>query len=335
MLEIEWPNKYITLKTAMARDTLDGNQIQMTSGIAADHDSAGHRVIAAINGDYFDLARDGAPVSLHIQRGEIATNPTDRNYFALTLENRIHLGTLTFDGYIEAPNGRRYRLSGVNAGRGSDQLILYNRYRGNTTKTNAYGTEISLEPLEDWQLNSPVPAVVTGREIGKGNMQIPRDGVVLSGHHVASIFLNNQVENGDTILISLGFRKEIGGITEALGGGEMILQDGRVTASAGERHPRTCVAITQDTNKVLLFTVDGRSDVSAGMTLQEVGQFLKKQFGAHTALNLDGGGSTTMVIWDTIVNTPSDITGERPVANALLLVSSAPDSILEKYPEEP
>ena len=44
---------------------------------------------------------------------------------------------------------------------------------------------------------------------------------------------------------------------------------------------------------------------------------------AHQALNLDGGGSTTMVVRREVVNRPSEATGERQVANALLLVANA------------
>lgn len=90
------------------------------------------------------------------------------------------------------------------------------------------------------------------------------------------------------------------------------------------RHPRTCVCITHH-NKVLLITVDGRSSQSFGMNLPEL-TFLAQQLGCRDALNLDGGGSTTMWVANQgVVNYPSDNKkfdheGERAVSNVLLAI---------------
>jgi exopolysaccharide biosynthesis protein len=82
----------------------------------------------------------------------------------------------------------------------------------------------------------------------------------------------------------------------------------------------------------MLITVDGRqAGYSAGMTLREAAQ-LARDLGASQAINLDGGGSTTMVVahrnprgyrYD-VVNQPSDSAGERPVGNALAIISQCP-----------
>lgn len=84
-----------------------------------------------------------------------------------------------------------------------------------------------------------------------------------------------------------------------------------------KRHPRTCLCMTAGLVKFI--TIDGRSTEAEGMSLPEVQVFLKKT-GCIDAINLDGGGSTTMWIKNKgVVNSPSDITGERPVANVLLI----------------
>jgi exopolysaccharide biosynthesis protein len=73
-----------------------------------------------------------------------------------------------------------------------------------------------------------------------------------------------------------------------------------------------------------LVTVDGRQpDLSAGMTLLEL-QALARRIGLTDALNLDGGGSTTMVITGNVVNSPSDPTGPRTVSDVLLVMARAP-----------
>ncbi len=85
-----------------------------------------------------------------------------------------------------------------------------------------------------------------------------------------------------------------------------------------KRHPRTCLCTTDDS--VVFITIDGRSKNAHGMNLYEVQDFLNS-LKCIDAINLDGGGSTTMWIKNRgIVNNPSDKIGERPVANALLIV---------------
>ncbi len=86
-----------------------------------------------------------------------------------------------------------------------------------------------------------------------------------------------------------------------------------------KRHPRTCLC---ETKKSMVFvTIDGRKKEAEGMSLIEAQQFLLT-IGCIDAINLDGGGSTTMWVQDKgVVNFPSDKSGERPVSNALLITN--------------
>ncbi|GGD08107.1 phosphodiester glycosidase family protein [Hyunsoonleella pacifica] len=85
------------------------------------------------------------------------------------------------------------------------------------------------------------------------------------------------------------------------------------------RHPRTCLCNTKDST--IFITIDGRSMGAEGMSLSEAQSFLLS-LGCINAINLDGGGSTTMWIKDKgVVSYPSDKNGERPVSNALLIVN--------------
>lgn len=85
------------------------------------------------------------------------------------------------------------------------------------------------------------------------------------------------------------------------------------------RHPRTCLCMSKEF--VVFITIDGRQSEAQGMSLIEVQKFLL-DIGCVDAINLDGGGSTTMWTQDNgIVNFPSDKSGERPVSNALLIIN--------------
>ena len=99
--------------------------------------------------------------------------------------------------------------------------------------------------------------------------------------------------------------------------------EGTISRNAEARHPRTAVGLSRDGGTLWLLVVDGRSTRSVGMTLVELADVLRRQ-GAWQALNFDGGGSTTMVLGDAVVNAPTDPTGERAVGSALLLVRQAP-----------
>ena len=114
----------------------------------------------------------------------------------------------------------------------------------------------------------------------------------------------------------------IGGYPELLDGGVRVGDLG-VSANpsfAAQRHPRTAVGVSRDDRRLWWVVVDGRQgDYSTGMTLPELTGLLEA-LGAEEALNLDGGGSSVMVIRGRAVSHPSDETGERSVANALLLV---------------
>lgn len=85
------------------------------------------------------------------------------------------------------------------------------------------------------------------------------------------------------------------------------------------RHPRTAIGLTAD-KRIFLVTVDGRQPgVSVGASLTDM-QKLMAALGATEAINLDGGGSTAMVVSGRLVSRPSDQTGERAVGDALLIL---------------
>jgi len=107
---------------------------------------------------------------------------------------------------------------------------------------------------------------------------------------------------------------------------------------SGLRHPRTVVALTE-TNKMLLVVVDGRrNDVSAGMNAKELTEFLIRYFNPKSALNIDGGGSSTMYIKNSnlsdtdVVNYPTDNGkfdhyGQRQVRTFILVKEDKSDEI--------
>ncbi len=127
---------------------------------------------------------------------------------------------------------------------------------------------------------------------------------------------------------------------EVVGGHPMILRDGEVVSNTSSlctaRHPRTAAGISRDRQTLYLMVVDGRTSSSIGMTCAEEAVFLR-ELGAYDALNLDGGGSSTMWVRGTgVVNSPSD-GSPRVVANHLAVDatgSGLPGSCMPWEPEE-
>ena len=122
-------------------------------------------------------------------------------------------------------------------------------------------------------------------------------------------------------------------VQQAVGGREWIVRDGAVSisphpASADEIHPRSAIGLTAD-GRLILATVDGReTGVSAGVRLPELAELMLER-GAVSAINLDGGGSSSLVVrragteTPVIVNRPSD-GFERPVTNSIQVISTMP-----------
>jgi exopolysaccharide biosynthesis protein len=117
---------------------------------------------------------------------------------------------------------------------------------------------------------------------------------------------------------------------DIVGGAGLLIRDGRDVEDwsveqfnrgfAENRHPRTMIGLRSD-GSIWLVAVDGRQpQLSGGMTLEELRSFARR-LELTDALNLDGGGSTTMWVQGAVVNSPSDVTGPRKVSDALLVFS--------------
>lgn len=117
-------------------------------------------------------------------------------------------------------------------------------------------------------------------------------------------------------------------VQTAVGGGPVLIQNNDVKISNNEelkfankaiydRHPRTAIGYTND-QQLIIFVCEGRSEKAAGLDLIQLAEILK-QIGCTEALNLDGGGSTCLLINGKQTNEPSDKVGQRPVPTVFLI----------------
>jgi len=332
VLTVDLKNPYIHLETAKANERLAGNE--PVSAMAARHSAPDHTVVAGVNGDFYDTS-NGVPINIQIENGEILRRPNIRlSTIGFTASSSPMLNIVSFSTSIIMQDTVA-DVQNVNATRSTDQLILYNSYMGVATATNQWGTEALIHPTGGWIVNDTMTCVVDSVVAGAGNMTIPAGRAVLSGHGKSQRFIDSRLHKGDTIRVYQGITPGLPKLKEMLGGYPKIVYNGVNYADQGvreeggpshapERNPRTLAGFSADSSKLFLIAVDGRQErVSLGMTLREAADFMVG-IGVYHGLNFDGGGSTTMLVRGTVMNSPSDGGGGRAVSNALLVVSSAP-----------
>lgn len=336
VLEIDIKNPHLTIESYRP------NGLTKTTVQAAANDKPRHRVIGAINADFFSF-ETGWPVNNQVVNGKpVQGHSTIKSQFVFTKNRKVHIDGFSFSGKVFAKNGTNANVNEVNYNRDANQMLLYTSFKGGTTGTDVSGSEAVLNLLSpEWVMNDTLVFVVSQKVSSNGN--IPSNGAVLSGVGTAATYLNTNIALGDTVKLFLTYNpRTIGAvvknITQVISGNGRLIKDGVPYPTIGDydgsgasfndaRHPRTFVGINADTSKVYFCTVDGRQASSIGMAFTDMANFLLS-IGVKNAFNLDGGGSTTMVVRDKVVNSPSDPGGERSVANTLQLISTAPAGTL-------
>ncbi len=310
--------------------------------------------VAGVNGDFFDIGATEAPLGVGLDDGVLRNAPQSGWNRAATFSpgSTGNLGRLTrvfLDGTIRLPGGTSLEATNLNSPRmATDGIGIY---------TPAWGTEDRSQVVD----GVPMPqAQALTAEAGE-SVRLPRaqaqtqaatfeaeitNGVVTR----VSSTPGGAVASGTIAVLGAGAGAEaLAGLrvgdrvdvnyrpdsavdaTVAITGNLVLLRDGVVVAPDSLSQPRTAVGFSADGTRIWLVTVDGRSDTSVGMTYVELAN-LMKSLGADDALNLDGGGSTTMVAQMpgddavSVRNTPSD-GAQRPVPNGLGFVTTAPRSV--------
>jgi hypothetical protein len=299
-------------------------------------------VVAALNGDFFNI-ETGESVNNQVMGGEIIRavvpigDPASdrtlvRSQIGFRVDNSPVLDKFIFDGKVFWPHGGWNSLAAVNAVRARTPTVLFTEYYGCATKqdsTRQSAVEIPLRRVG--RRGDTLVAVVRDLVARTGRLALSPEAMMLSMRVNPPMIDSIGIGQGDTVRIYMGFLPAIPGLRSLVGGVPWLVRDGRRFLPSKEtlegasmefatkRHPRTGVGFSRDSTIAYFLTVDGRQATSDGMTLAEFADLMIAQ-GVYQGLNLDGGGSTTMVVDGVVVNSPSDASGERPVANCLLLM---------------
>ena len=306
-----------------------------TSGLARDY-----AALAAVNGDLF--SENGLPQGLTMLNGQVATAPKRRATFALSREGKPFIGYFTeewtWQAEVRASTGAPFPITLLNQPCVSGQICLYNelarsvpaRSGALSVRTNSRGEVLAL--VED------------------EGLRVRANERVLLGTGAGASWLSKYARLGQRLQINIGTEPPLSDYRQAISGGPIILRAGQfvqdcmcalgdcsLTARPAaklrcedfstdwkEKHyhsvrmPRTGIGFDQARQTLIVAVVDGyQRGYSRGITQREFADLLQ-EFGASEAMELDGGGSSTMVLKGKVINRPPDASGERYVANALL-----------------
>ncbi|HEX8737466.1 MAG TPA: phosphodiester glycosidase family protein [Pyrinomonadaceae bacterium] len=319
----------VRLDVAHAMDAAIG--LEKTSSIAARYGA-----LAAINGGFFRLDRSifaGDPTGVLKIDGKLLSEDYNGR-IAFLIENKADKTEVYFEHLNLSATlsvGEQFlELSGINRERKQDELLVFTPEFNRTTLTNPNGLEVIVRQRKIVQVTD-----------GKGSSLIPPDGFVLSASgkrreellRYAKIkaeveFFYHYAKFGDYLALKPKLSAPFPASEDITGGVPQLIKNGKIEITWQQeksskefvetRHPRTAAAKLKD-GKFLLVTVDGRqAGYSVGMNLNELAAFLL-ELGAQDAMNLDGGGSTTMFLDGKVANKPSDKEGERSVSDAILV----------------
>jgi len=336
----------LELDPAVVHGVLSNGRIAGRERVSA----MGRRVgaVAGVNGGYFGPSGD--PVGVLAIDGQLLSEPVAGRSALLVGAAGAVVAPLRFKGAVTI-NGVTRLIDGLDRTRG---LVPACGGRGGDLPTSRPNAALTCTDASELVLLSPsygarppreggVEAVLrdgtVARVRGPGTGPVPRDGLLLTGTGDAARFLRNAAlprssAEVELTLTTAGRPVDLAQQTLVVGGGPRLLRAGRVAVSAraegfapaqapgffgtfvAARQPRTLAGVRAD-GTILFATVDGRRPGwSAGITLPEAAR-LMRSLGARDALNLDGGGSSTLTVRGEVVSRPSDRGGERAVSDGV------------------
>jgi exopolysaccharide biosynthesis protein len=284
------------------------------------------KALIGVNGGFFNIhtspALRGEPVGASVVGGKLLSEAVEGRSAVVLRGRTAKITELRTDVTAISQDGERVEVNGINRAATTDEVVLYTEEYG--SKTPGGGTDAVIDA------NGKITGLrASGGTIAKGMR-------VLHGNGVAADWLNEHAWQDWTIkfvtkVVDLRTKRAIKLTPDlnVISGGVGLVRNGKVKITAKRdghdsmnmilrRHPRTLLGTTRN-GSLILATIDGRQPgITVGANFVEAAQFMR-WLGATQAINLDGGGSTAMVVGDKLVNRPSD-GGERAVGDALLVL---------------
>lgn len=287
--------------------------------------------VALVNGDFFTMQLEGAPQGPSVINGETKSSPAVLNdiwSFGIDSNDKAFIELTKFVGSVTASNGRSFPIDGLNKTKywyqpsmeysHQNKIQLYDSFWTAKTRGDKNGGEVLLNE------NNVVEQISYNKGL---NMSIPNGKKILQFSGSAIKFIQDNVKVGDKLGIKYNiepnrnWKMMIGGHAVLVDNGAVKPYTRDIKFIDGVR-ARTAVGISQDGKTVYVVTAEGRTKRSSGLTIAELAKFMQ-EIGVYKAMNLDGGGSTTMAVRNlgdinrTRATNPERNGAERRVVNGL------------------
>ncbi|MDU1023121.1 MAG: stalk domain-containing protein [Peptoniphilus harei] len=287
--------------------------------------------VALVNGDFFTMQLQGVPLGASIIDGDMKSSPavlTDIWSFGIDENNTAFIDSTKFVGKVTAHNGKSYPIDGLNKTfywyqpskeySHESKIQMYDSFWSSKSRGDKTAGEVLLS--ED----NVVEQIVYRKNI---DMKIPKGKKILQVSGGSERFVRENIKVGDKVQINTNIEPNRNW-KMMIGGHALLVENGAIkkytkdVTSIGGIRARTAVGISKDGKTVYIVSCEGRTKRSAGLSLNELSQFML-DLGAFKAMNLDGGGSTAMAVRNlgdikrTRVTNPEKNAAERKVVNGL------------------
>ncbi len=329
LVEVDLTDNNIRIETAIANELLNKG-LERTSELVKRKMAGGEYVLAAVNGDFFGDKPLQAQNSMVI-KGEYAKGVRkQRGMFGISKENIPFIGELQFHGFLVSGKDT-IEIDALNSNSKDYLNVAYNYFWDGVFSIDNEHAFVIVLPKSEVKPNTWIKGEIKGF-LTEYNKMFAADNFLIYSIEKDKLPLLRK-ENSKEVELFLGTKTFIKDIHTIIGGLPTLAKNGKRPESflgkeglSGEgfiaKNPRTVIGYNREKTKFYMAAIDGRQkDISIGMTLYELADFMLSK-GCYDVLNLDGGGSTILTIRDSIVNSPSDKTGERSVGNSLIITYS-------------
>lgn len=293
----------------------------------------GYNPVAGMNADFFSF-QTGVPMSNTIIDGRIFT--ADSSWLpaiGFKDDGTAFIGTLPISTTVTTDDGSSFKVECINKYRQPYALYLFNKDFADNTHSPDWGRDVVIGNVSgDFKLGGTVTATVESISDNDGSVPIPDGKLILSVSADAAQELKDRLNcltPGTNITISTTAEQDSdiwNGIRYAVGAtGGKLLTDGQLDYTDESAAPRSAVGVRAD-GSIIFYTIDGRqTNYSYGARKETVARRLL-ELGCTDAINLDGGGSTTIGYAEPgskefkVANSPSD-GAQRSCANFLFVLN--------------
>lgn len=298
-------------------DYAGGTYVASTAPLA---DLLGDDSVAAVNGDFFDIHDTGAPLGVgrDRQRGPLHGLVEGWNCaLYLASDGAWHIGPVSMRTTIlQHPRLEVTTVNSPSVRKG--EIGLY---------TREWGVSRRYRIVDGRKQHVRMVIVRNGRVIANRTSfpdYLRVQGQLLVGRNAGADELA-RLTRGKRITTRVRMSEQPR--VALTGNTRILINNKRLTIDDREMHPRTAAGVDADTGQILLLVIDGRQDFSRGYTMVELAKLIR-QFGAEDAVNLDGGGSSTMMGLNpegelAVLNSPSD-GHPRAIPNGLEVLYTEP-----------